>query len=330
MSRWYPAPIVIALLGIAAVAIVVLASCGMVNSSPPPRAAPNTAGSTAPNGRAPPPTAGHAVLAVKIDNVDAARPATGLVDAAQIYVEPVEAGLTRLIAVYTEPRPPVIGPVRSARITDLELLAQFGRPQLAFSGAAPPVLAQMETASVLDASPARQPNAYFREAGRPAPHNLYLRPARLPSPPAGSSHLEQPTGPPPAGGVPTTEQRVRYPAASFDFRWSPGSRTWLVSMDASGFRDTADGQLGAGTVVIQQVSTRSEGFPEDSGGSVAPIAQTVGTGRAQVLRDGESFSATWSRPTPGAATTLTTAAGQPLPFAPGQTWVVLVSTSSTG
>ncbi|MFC7615184.1 DUF3048 domain-containing protein [Actinokineospora soli] len=66
------------------------------------------------------------VLAVKIDNVAAARPQTGLGAAAVVYVEPVEGGVTRLLALYTGKRPAVVGPVRSARRTDLHLLAQWG------------------------------------------------------------------------------------------------------------------------------------------------------------------------------------------------------------
>ena len=55
------------------------------------------------------------VLAVKIDNTSPARPRIG-VDAADIvYVEPVEAGLTRLLAIYASTLPPEVGPVRSAR-----------------------------------------------------------------------------------------------------------------------------------------------------------------------------------------------------------------------
>jgi hypothetical protein len=252
------------------------------------------------------------VLAVKIDNVDAARPATGLTDADRVYVEPVEAGLTRLVAIYASHRPPVIGPVRSARTTDLELLAQFGRPLLGYSGAAPPVLRELASAPLVDASPAHIPAAYFRGANRPAPHNLYLRPARLPPPPPGSSSLDEQTGAPPAGGRPTAEQHVPYASASFDFRWSPTSHSWLVWMDNTTFTDTTDGQLHAGTVVIQHV---------------APVAETVGTGQALVLRDGEAFAATWSRPTPSAPTTFATTAGQPLPFAPGQTWILLQPSS---
>lgn len=75
------------------------------------------------------------VLAVKIDNVAAARPPTGLEKADIVYVEQVEAGLSRILAAYSSDVPSVIGPVRSARETDLELLRQFDEPTLAYSGA---------------------------------------------------------------------------------------------------------------------------------------------------------------------------------------------------
>lgn len=318
MLKLCPTPVAVKLLGVAIVAAVVSAGCGTAGQPP---AAP------AQSTPAPQPGAGPTVLAVKIDNVDAARPATGVLDADQVYVEQVEGGLTRLLAIYTAPRPPVIGPVRSARITDLELLGQFGRPVLAFSGAAPPVLRQLDSASLVDASPANNPAAYFRDPSREAPHNLYLRPARLPAPSPDSSRLVEPTGPPAAGGQPTSEQHVQYAGASFDFRWSPSSQGWQVWMDNTMFTDTANGQLHAGTVVIQHVTSRAQGSVEDSAGKSAPVAQTVGTGQALVLRDGKAFAATWSRPTPGAPTTFTTTNGQPLPFAPGQTWILLQPTA---
>lgn len=77
---------------------------------------------------------GGSVLAVKIDNVRAARPQTGLDAADVVYAEQVEGGLSRLMAVYASKFPKVIGPVRSARESDLELLRQFDEPTLAFSG----------------------------------------------------------------------------------------------------------------------------------------------------------------------------------------------------
>ncbi len=91
---------------------------------------------SSPSSTSPSPRTGAAthVLAVKIDNVAPARPHTGLEGADIVYVEQVEAGLSRILAVYSADLPPVIGPVRSARETDLELLRQFDRPALAFSG----------------------------------------------------------------------------------------------------------------------------------------------------------------------------------------------------
>src|SRR5215471_3210695 len=74
-------------------------------------------------------------LAVKIDNIVYARPQTGLTHADIVYVLPVEGGLSRFLTVFSSHHPRVIGPVRSAREDDIQLLRQFGRPAFAFSGA---------------------------------------------------------------------------------------------------------------------------------------------------------------------------------------------------
>lgn len=91
----------------------------------------------APPGSATPSRVGVPVLVAKIDNSPQARPPVGLGAADVVYVEPVEGGLSRLAAVFSTDKPPVIGPVRSVRETDLTLLDQFGNPTLASSGAAP-------------------------------------------------------------------------------------------------------------------------------------------------------------------------------------------------
>ncbi|MFE5093172.1 DUF3048 domain-containing protein [Streptomyces sp. NPDC056638] len=68
------------------------------------------------------------VLAVEIDNAGPARPQTGLDKADIVYVEQVEAGLGRILAVHSSELPPVVGPVHSARETDLELLHLLHHP----------------------------------------------------------------------------------------------------------------------------------------------------------------------------------------------------------
>ena len=56
--------------------------------------------------------AGDKVLAVKIDNVEAARPHTGLEKADIVYIEQVEAGLTRIMAVFASRLPAACRPQR--------------------------------------------------------------------------------------------------------------------------------------------------------------------------------------------------------------------------
>lgn len=259
-------------------------------------------------------------LAVKIDNVDLARPQTGLASAAVVYVEPVEGGLTRLAAVYSDP-PRVAGPVRSARETDVELLAQYGRPALAFSGEAPQLRGLLDRSPLVLASPDQAPSAYFRDSTRRAPHNLYVRPARLPRGEGRPVSDVLSFGPAPPGGAPETSYEVHYPAASARFDWD-GER-WLVAMNGTALRSTEAGGLGAATVVVQRVAVRS-GRVTDAAGSASPVARTVGGGEAVVLRNGRAYPARWSRPRLADGTRFTTRAGAPLPLAEGPVWILLV------
>lgn len=314
--------ILIAVGVVAVVAIVValgFAAMQRTTSQPPGKPPPEPA-----TGQArPEPQAGSPVLAVKIDNLSIARPPVGIGAADLIYVEPVEGGLSRVAAIFSSHTPPVVGPVRSARETDLELLPQFGDPTLAYSGAAPELLPLIAGASVRDASADRIPGSYFRDNNREVPHNLFAHTDQLPpgAPWAPGSQLT--FGPPPAGGVPAGHQEVRYKAATIGFDWSPQENRYLASMDGAPYAAADSGRLGASTVVLQTVPVRESQF-KDVAGSFSPFAETVGTGRAVILRDGQAFEATWNRPSVTAGTTYTTPSGAPLPFAPGQVWTVLV------
>ncbi|MGW6054636.1 DUF3048 domain-containing protein [Streptomyces sp. NPDC055189] len=271
------------------------------------------------------PSGGGRVLAVKIDNVGPARPQTGLDAADVVYAEQVEAGLSRLMAVYADRLPPVIGPVRSARETDLELLEQFDDPALVFSGAQSKLLPLISDAPLRPLSPGKAPgDAYFRSGDKPAPHNLFVRPKALNADPdkGGLESTGFVFGPRPEGGTPERERTVRFPAARFTFNWSAGQGRWLVSMDGKQAR-TSDGRtLAASTVVVQYVKVRQSRF-HDRSGNITPFTETVGSGEARVLRDGRAYKARWERPSPDDGTEFTTAdGGERLPFAKGQVWVV--------
>ena len=65
------------------------------------------------------------VLAVKFDDTTYAHPQAGVESADVVIVTQVEAGLTRLMGIYSSNYPEVLGPVRSARISDVDILAQL-------------------------------------------------------------------------------------------------------------------------------------------------------------------------------------------------------------
>jgi DUF3048 family protein len=264
------------------------------------------------------------VLIVKIGNTFPERPATGLSKADIVYLIPVEGGLSRIMAVFSSHYPPVIGPVRSARQDDLNLLRQFGRPAFVWSGAQPQLQPVVEHSRIVDLY-AGIAGGFYRSLDRVEPYNLYAHTRTLlkEAPGASVAHdIGFRFGPPPAGGHPRRSASVSYPAASFRFTWSPAKGRWLVWMDGSRADTTEAGQMSAPTVVIQRVVVGLSPYLEQ-GPMLPPDAETVGSGSALVLRDGEVYHARWSRPNADGGTTFTTESGQPMTFARGPVWIVL-------
>ncbi|WP_306336645.1 DUF3048 domain-containing protein [Streptomyces sp. KL118A] len=264
------------------------------------------------------------VLAVKFDNARRARPHTGLDRADIVYVEKVEGGMSRLMGVYSSRLPNAVGPVRSARESDIELLRQFGRPALAYSGVRRALQKVLRNSPLYARPHGRVPGAYFRHSARPAPHNLFVRPkAVLRSAPRADrpADIGFRFGPAPRGGAPTAARTVRYASASHTFRWSPRQGRWLASFDGAPALSTSGKQLGARTIVIQYVNMRPSRF-KDVNGAVTPYIETVGRGKALVLRNGKRYPTRWERSAATGGTTFTRPNGQPMPFAPGQVWMV--------
>ena len=110
------------------------------------------------------------MLAVKIDNTSAGLPQYGVSQADVVYIEQVEGGLTRMIAVFHSVLPAEVGPVRSVRSTDPELLSQYGSPGLIFSGGAD---ATARRAARLDRDRRLHADVYWRSSAMPPPYNLH-------------------------------------------------------------------------------------------------------------------------------------------------------------
>jgi hypothetical protein len=168
------------------------------------------------------------ILAVKIDDTVAARPQIGLDKADIVYIEQVEGGLTRLAAIYSSEIPQLIGPVRSARITDIEVLAQYGTVVFAYSGAQSKFLPVIRAANLHDYGAQRQsPTIYTRDPLRNSPTNMVLRADLLMEKVAEDEKVVSRSAPnawsfgeKPLGGSPVSEVKVSWPVATYEFRWS--------------------------------------------------------------------------------------------------------------
>jgi Protein of unknown function (DUF3048) N-terminal domain/Protein of unknown function (DUF3048) C-terminal domain len=276
----------------------------------------------------------RAALGVKIDNTEAGRPQTGLAQADVVFEEMVEGGLTRLLAVFHSQDPETVGPVRSARSTDLFILAELGRPLFAWSGANPTFAAAVEAADLVDVGVGATPEAYRREAGRPAPYNLYaasdlLREAvadddtaSIP-PPALFSYREPGAALSGRGVEPVTGFRTTGSGAlstDIAWEWDAASASWLRDQDGTPHVDRDGERVRAANVIVRITPYRDSGV-RDSVGAVVPEADAIGEGDAWLLSDGQVQRGRWLKPSPDAPTAYVDATGAPLRLTPGQTWV---------
>jgi hypothetical protein len=113
-----------------------------------------------------------------------------------------------------------------------------------------------------------------------------------------------------------------YSSAGFDYSEELGRYLVRLNDQKASAEESKRGQS-ASTVVIQYVKQRPSAY-FDKGGGNTPHAQTIGTGRAIVMRDGLAWDATWSRPTAEDGTTFTLDDGRAIAFKPGQVWIVLL------
>ena len=270
------------------------------------------------------------VLVVKIDDTRAAHPQAGLEDADLVYIEQVEGGLTRIAAVFSSKIPAVIGPVRSARISDIEILEQFGRVAFAYSGAQKKLLPVIAAANLENLGAQRQSREiYSNDPLRSAPTAMMLqaqalmqkvKEQQLPvsiSKSAGWNFSESFDT-----GTAIVSAKVSWPANSYDAVWSSTEKRWLLSHGGVANLAANGTHLGASTFVIQIVSITPSEYGDKFGG-VTPFTATVGSGRGYILRDGKYIAALWDRATPDVGTSWKTTSGEEIPFAPGQIWIAL-------
>ena len=264
-------------------------------------------------------------LSVKLDNAPRARPQAGLEQADVVFEEVVEGGATRFIAVFQSAVPDAVGPTRSVRPMDPNIVGALGG-LVAYSGGIPEFKALMEKAPVQDLNIDNLPGAYRRERGRSAPHNLFASPAALWAAAkdgvgAPAPLFEYRAAGEPFGDADAASVRIPYSQyASPSYAWDAASGTWERSQDGGPHLTASGMQIAPANVVVQLVTDRKLRFVDQSGSAVVESI-VVGEGDAWVFSGGRVTKGRWSKADAGSATRYTDAAGNPVKLAPGRTWV---------
>ena len=262
-------------------------------------------------------------LTVKIENTPEALPQWGVEEADVIYEEIVNGGITRLAAVFNSQAPAKVGPVRSVRPTDTQVVWPIGGI-FAYSGGAPYAVASIETAPVKLVDESSAGTAMFRDNDLLSPHNLFaIAPALFalggtPTPPAPLFTYRAPTQK--VKGKKVTNFIVQFPSI-YPVTWTWDSTTTSWDRTLFGMADvTGTGVRESPKNVIVMYVNYVNGV-----GSFTSYADLQGRGTADVFTDGRDVTGTWSR---GSAKsdplTYQTPSGTTIALTPGQTWVELL------
>ena len=266
------------------------------------------------------------IIVVKIDDTPDAHPQVGIDKADLVYIEQVEGGLVRLAAIFSTEIPNAIGPVRSARISDIDLMAQFGKVAFFYSGAQSKFLPVIKAANLFDIGAEHEsPKLYTRDANRNPPYDMILsgneaikRIAELDV--AKASNIAWRFGKLSNDGNPITSVKVKWPASNYSATWN--GKSWDLSQNNQA-DVTSDGvRISPSTFIIQNVVI-TDSIYKDKLGGITPLSITVGEGTGWVLRDGIAIKATWNRPDSTSGTTWSDEKGQEIKFAAGQIWIAL-------
>lgn len=264
-------------------------------------------------------------IVAKIDNHPGARPQTGLNQADIVYEENVEKW-TRFAVVFQSQGSDPVGPLRSGRTQDINLVSSLNHPLFLWSGGNPTVTKMISASELVNmsASAAGNGGGFFRSKDKKAPHNLFskttniwaLDAGRGGTPPAQFTYRAASADVPgdPATGVKLSMDGNMHAS----WTWDAAKSAYIRNHDDKPHVDSNGEQINFQNVVVITVEyTASPADPK------SPEAQTIGSGDALVFTGGNLVPATWSRADLHSPWVLTDASGAEIGLTPGKTWVEL-------
>jgi hypothetical protein len=263
----------------------------------------------------------HPVLVTKMDNTVASEPQVGLSKADMVVEELVEGGLTRLAAFYYSDIPDNVGPVRSMRASDIDVVSPV-HATVVTSGAAPRTIALIKGAKIPFYGEGSK--GMYRSTERSAPYNLFVHlndiatttKTKAATPP---NYFQWGDGSDLPKGIAITHIQAQFSGGhTTEWQYTNGTYHNLNSNAPAG------DQFPASNVLVLRVREGNAGYLDPAGNPV-PKTLLTGTGNALLFHDGRMITANWKKgTTPDSQITLTTKKGQKLEVPAGHTWVELV------
>jgi hypothetical protein len=269
----------------------------------------------------------RSALTIKMDNTQPAHPQYGIDRADVVYEEIVEGGITRLAAIFNSRLPPRVGPVRSVRRTDREIVFPIGG-LFAFSGGAAYAVDSIRTAPVKLFDQSNSGGAMFRDLSRPPPHNLFANPnallamgGKVHPPLALFTYIPRSNHP---SGAPVASFTVNFLAGyATSYQWNGKSKSWVRLIFGRADVTATGVQVSPTNVIVMNVNYIGGVGVEGS------EAKLTGSGPVEIFSDGRLQKGTWFRSKINKPTAYRSSSGKVIPLRPGQTWVELLANGET-
>lgn len=278
-------------------------------------------------------------LAVMIENHPDARPQSGLEQASLVYEVVAEGGITRFMAIFGPNESDHVGPVRSARTYFIDWAEEYSA-FYTHAGGSGNGLAKIKTDKVLDLDYNYNPNkAFWREskAGLASEHTLYVDTNKLHEIATNYKKWSKDgdfiawqfktevakTERPETGQVTINFSSPSYKVV---YDYDKESNSYKRTLAGLSHKDANSGhQLAPKNIIIQKVN-RTE---VDSLGKTVGQITDVGIGDAWIFLDGKAIEGSWSKKEAKRRTLFYDAEGAEVKFNPGQTFIEIISGTST-
>ncbi len=283
-------------------------------------------------------------LAIKISNSPPGqvRPQSGINDAAIMVEHLAEGAVTRLTGIFYGKWPEKVGPVRSARLIDLELPAMYDAG-LAYSGASVGVSHRLFSSDFRPRIIRANTEGYYRsgEENKDIEHTLYVKPEGLHATLAENGLNTPPefntvmafSSEPPSGGQPAVDLTIDYIWETIEWKYDAENGRYYRWADGKPIYDANDEEQAstANIVIITPYHVQDPDICEQASKEGECVALSVqiqlwGSGPGILLRDGQQYPIYWHREGRNDLLTFSDGAGNPVPLQIGNTWIQIVPT----